>query len=690
PDDSLVIDRKAPRNPLILWDASASVDTIDKRKMLEFLREIHQNWPGIKPTLQVLQYPIPDPKEFETLGELTDHLETIPHDGASVFHLPGDLKISDEIWLFSDGQLNMSAIPESLPLPCYAISPGAAGFYSYLPYLAQQSGGGFVRLDGLRDRSPWEAISTRQARIRTIEGAKSNWNMHWQGAPAKGWIFVPVARNQTEIKLDLLASNGAPYSVVLDDFLSINDNEPLIRQWLYGFAEFLEAVYPEKEKELLRDLSNKHHFVSSGASLLVLDELQDYLTYRIEPAEADLKRAYHAALKQQETEQKMTYTQHLEQITQTYFSYKEKYLEVYTPDYSSKRNGNNGDFDTLHYYDSVVTLSNFMAGTDEGHEAVEAEMNATEEVAQEETTTETEDRFTLIPYDPGNDAFRRWKKMLPGELYEDFLKKRDLSQSSPALYLDVSYLLAEKGQKELAIRVISNLAELNPDSDQLLRILGKRLMEYEEFEMAVQVFEQVVRLKGEEPQSYRDLALALEATGKYQEAYNMFAYIALSQWDDRFPEIEQIAIEEAQHVWFRHREEVKDDSLPPVFREVIPKDVRVVIDWDKDLCDIDLWVDNGNETCMYNNRFALDGGILSHDFVGGYGPEVYQVSKMTDRKLKVKVNYFGSTNTRLLGETVVQLKVYRNYGTGFEKSRSQFIRLNDKGETLDVAEILPE
>ena len=43
----------------------------------------------------------------------------------------------------------------------------------------------------------------------------------------------------------------------------------------------------------------------------------------------------------------------------------------------------------------------------------------------------------------------------------------------------------------------------------LLRVLGYRLLQIGQLDLAVQTFEQVLDLRPEEPQSYRDLALAL-------------------------------------------------------------------------------------------------------------------------------------------------------------------------------------
>ena len=70
-------------------------------------------------------------------------------------------------------------------------------------------------------------------------------------------------------------------------------------------------------------------------------------------------------------------------------------------------------------------------------------------------------------------------------------------------------LLLAQGQRDLALRVLSNLAEMDLDNRHLLRVLGYRLMQADAPALAVPVFEQVLAMGQEEPQSFRDLGLAL-------------------------------------------------------------------------------------------------------------------------------------------------------------------------------------
>lgn len=83
-------------------------------------------------------------------------------------------------------------------------------------------------------------------------------------------------------------------------------------------------------------------------------------------------------------------------------------------------------------------------------------------------------------------------------IYPD--QKPDYANSS-AFCQDAADILLEKGQRDPALRVLSNLAETDLENRGVLRMLGYRLLQAGAPQLAVPVFEKVLRLAGEEPQS---------------------------------------------------------------------------------------------------------------------------------------------------------------------------------------------
>ena len=64
--------------------------------------------------------------------------------------------------------------------------------------------------------------------------------------------------------------------------------------------------------------------------------------------------------------------------------------------------------------------------------------------------------------------------------------------------------------------------------------------------------------------------------------------------------------------------------VDPRLRYDVAADVRIVLGWDTDGTDMDLWVtEPSGELSDYNNKATKSGGVHSDDLVVGYGPEEY-------------------------------------------------------------------
>jgi uncharacterized protein YfaP (DUF2135 family) len=120
----------------------------------------------------------------------------------------------------------------------------------------------------------------------------------------------------------------------------------------------------------------------------------------------------------------------------------------------------------------------------------------------------------------------------------------------------------------------------------------------------------------------------------------------------------------------------------------MPCDVRVVINWDTDNCDMDLWVtDPSEEKCLYSYPLTQSGGRISRDFTGGYGPETFMIKKATNGKYNVQVNYYGTSNQGLSGPTTVQAEMYTNWGRPNQSKKTITLRLSDRSEVIDLASL---
>ena len=75
--------------------------------------------------------------------------------------------------------------------------------------------------------------------------------------------------------------------------------------------------------------------------------------------------------------------------------------------------------------------------------------------------------------------------------------------------MDCGDYFIKKGLIDLGIRILSNLLEIKIQYPQFMRLYAWRLQNIGKIDEAIEVLEKVLLLRDDEPQSHRDLALAL-------------------------------------------------------------------------------------------------------------------------------------------------------------------------------------
>ena len=320
----------------------------------------------------------------------------------------------------------------------------------------------------------------------------------------------------------------------------------------------------------------------------------------------------------------------------------------------------------------------------------EAMRSASPKIANSASEPQGEATVTLKKWSSNAPYISRMKGASKETIYAIYLDEKPGYSNSSAFYLDASDLLLEKGQRDLALRVLSNLAEMDLENRQVLRILGYRLMEMGAAEQAIPIFQKVLRLAEDEPQSFRDLGLAFEAAHHYQQAIDSLNEVVIRPWDGRTPDIEIISLAELNAIVATKkppRGEFDTSRIDPRLLKNLSLDLRVVMTWDADNSDMDLWVtDPSGEKCFYGHPLTEQGGRMSRDVTQGYGPEEFSLRFAMPGKYKVEANFFGNRQQVVAGATTLQVKLSTGFGTTKQKDQTQTLRLKERGETVFVGE----
>jgi hypothetical protein len=291
--------------------------------------------------------------------------------------------------------------------------------------------------------------------------------------------------------------------------------------------------------------------------------------------------------------------------------------------------------------------------------------------------------IVLRAWEPDAAYVSRLREASDADRYAIYLDERPGYLASTAFFIDAAEIFFAKGQRELAVRVLSNLAEMELENRHILRILAYRLLQAELPALAVPLLERVRELAPDEPQSHRDLALALAPT-QAQRAVDLLWDVASRRWDGRFADIDMIALTELNAIAAR-APGLNLSRVDARLRRNLPLELRTVLSWDADNTDIDLHVrDPDGEIAYFGHRLTRQGGALTRDFTGGYGPEEFSLRKAKPGRYEVSARFFGHQQQLVSPYTTLMLWLSTGFGTPGQKDERVVLRLSGPGEQVLV------
>lgn len=699
--------RRVPSEVGLLWDGSGSAGRRDRTREFALLDRYFAAMGEGNVALTVLRDRAEQVRRFRIRGgdwsELRRALMAVQPDGASALAQWQPQPEVKEYLMVSDGLLTYG--PEALPALAadqrlFAISSaGARTDAIRLRGWSEAHAGTFVALGSDIDAAARELLSV-PLDVQIDAGRGVQEVVIDRRSQAQGWLWLHAR----------LAAEGVPMRVrvaggewqALPATQKNEDGDLLAGLWAQARLQQLSADR-RGNREAMQRLSQQFSLVGPDTSLIVLETLDDYLRYAIRPS-GKLRAEYDQRFARQVADRDAADRQRLDKVV-TQWQQRQQWWNRSWPKGAPPQ----ADSKALEVAASAPPAPVAMLVAP-APAAAEMQLNAATArqrsvprpapapapmmeaaadamAAEPAAANDGQLGIRLAAWQPDSPVARRLRQAPASQLYDRYLAERAANADSSAFFLGVADLLIEQGQRDLALRVLSNLAEMDLDNRHLLRVLGYRLMQADAPALAVPVFEQVLAMGQEEPQSFRDLGLALAAAGKPQQALAPLYQVVVRPWDSRFDGIALIALDELTNLVAGSKPRLDTKSIDPRLLQAMPLDLRVVLAWDADNSDMDLWVTDPNgERAYYGNRLTYQGGQMSQDFTGGYGPEQFSLRNAKPGKYKVEANYFGSRQQLVTGATTLMLRLTTHWGTPKQKDQVVTMRLKDRAETVLVGE----
>lgn len=781
------VTKAQPTSIGIVWDVSLSGLRRNQAQAFALLDAYFKKVPNLAVALTLVGFTTTPGGNFTVSGgnwsALKERLTNVVYDGATNYGSLQSWPTADEYLFFSDG-LSTYGNSSNMRLPgkpVHTVNASPNADFAVLKQIAGQTGGSFVNLQALPIDNALKLLTEQQLQFMGIapNGAISD-VYPLRGTPVAANCTITGISSAPNTSITLLFGDGN--QVLYQKTVTLNSGVQnfisVEKLWAQQKIAVLEQQY-EQNKTTITELGKKYGLVTQNTSLIVLDAVEDYVRYEIEPP-AELRGEYNKLMKERLVRRNEDMQATLSTAIDLYADLGNWWQTDFTPKPYKKPkgvryttvvvsenqagtaatdamvvapvmteqvafaapvpqpslrhdvaldSGRRGDSQgylagrvsgvqitsgapgnttqvQLRGYDSMGNIGTYYFSTtsEEANKVVELddkeEAGISVSVPIYDSLGTVDNKLSEVVVTGVMVKKKSIQKQLDSpslgkNVYDRYLAIREAHLMEPVFYFEVANKLFAQGDTAKGLQVLSNVADLGYDDHELYKLLGYQLKTLRQYDEAVNTFRKVLQWRPQEPQSYRDYALALADAGKYQQALDTL-YLALTkQYDETLSQmyhgIEEIIVTEINNLIAKHGQGLNTSRIDKKLLRNLPVDIRVVLNWNMNDSDIDLWViDPKGEKCFYSNKQTALGGRISDDFTQGYGPEQFMLRKAPHGKYKVMMNYFADRQQKIAGPVTVMAEIYTHYGQPNQQRKTITLQMKDDGgeEGVLISELI--
>ncbi len=699
-DRQAAVSRPKPARLALVWDASGSGRERDHGREFALLDAYFKVLGDVEVDLTLARdqaerggnYSIHN-GDWSTLRKV---LADVAYDGATSLAAFRPAQSADAVLLFTDGLGNygVPTMPE-FTVPVFAVNAAASADSQRLRHVCEASGGAFIDLTSTSTDTAVSELRSARPQLVGMQSFGATDLASSSQATFGGRIAIAgvLTENATEVALEWRLPSGQRRVQKIAVGRGVAAGEFAAREWARLRLAELDAEY-ELNRGEIRRLGKAFGLVTRETSLIVLDRVEDYVRYEIQPP-LELRADYEQAIGKVRIAAEKDRGVHLEDIVHR-FQDKQRWWERAFPKGAPPKpkepnvtapSAPMGSITSMPERAPAVAAA--VAPTQQRLAAPVARMAMSKSDQSGAGDQPEATAIRLQPWRPDSTYAERIRRAEPSQRYRVYLDERAGNLQSTAFFLDAADIFFAGGETQVGLRVLSNLAEMNLENRAILRILGYRLLQAKEPRLAIPVLERVLALAPDEPQSWRDLGLAYADAELRQKAIEYLYQVVIRPWDARFPDIDLTALAEMNALIATSPTMLDTAAIDPRLVRNLPLDLRAVLSWDADNTDIDLWVTDPNgEKAFYGNPLTYQGGRMSRDFTGGYGPEEFSLRQAKPGKYLVQAQFFGHSQQVVSSATTLQLKLSTGFGTARQRDQMVTLRLQSTGAQVTVGEFV--
>ncbi len=253
-------------------------------------------------------------------------------------------------------------------------------------------------------------------------------------------------------------------------------------------------------------------------------------------------------------------------------------------------------------------------------------------------------------------------------------------ENDPWFYITLALTVDKKFRSTASMTRFLSLAENKFNKNpEVLKAIGYCYQQKQMHAKAIDIFEQVGRLRPDYAQSYRDLANAQAAHGQYLMAwrtYMSYLYHGNSLGNTGIGRMMHREMESLIHL---HKDEInsKEQFVLPKNLKDISNDVRLVFEWSSGEAEFDLeFVAADKRSFIWNHEYLPNKERINEEKELGYSSQEFVIEKINmNEDWLINLTYFGNKTNK---PCLLKLAVYNSWGTPDQKETIYTYQLDKK------------
>jgi tetratricopeptide (TPR) repeat protein len=272
------------------------------------------------------------------------------------------------------------------------------------------------------------------------------------------------------------------------------------------------------------------------------------------------------------------------------------------------------------------------------------------------------------------------------QVYEEQRKQPETHNVS--YYIDMSNYFRKWGDI-YSYKILSDLYRQAKNNPRILKTIAFVLEEREHLEQATFVQEQLLELRPDHIQTYRDVARLYARTGRYSVATALYKQMIFNLVPNvNFESIEPIIYNEFRYLIANHKRKIVYKDIPNEFLAInFKKDVRIVLEYTNPLAEFEVqFVSPDKRYYTWRHTYFDNKNLIKNEIDQGFGLKEFIIEDSSFGNWLVNIKSLNSTPDT--NPTFLKYTLYKNYGLPNETKQVKVVNLSRYNQKITLNKFL--